>query len=164
MNELLSNLDLTDYCKKLNIPLNGIHSKDLFNTIKPKLGCYIINLQDSNVGNGTHWTGLIIKSNFSCIYFDSFGITMPYDIICFVKRFNHKIKIYYSIDQIQHLNSIYCGWYCLYFLWFHMILYKKENNYNGYLINKHNEIFDKNNLLYNDNIIKILIKNVFNIK
>ena len=154
ITELLSNLDLIDYCKKLKIQLNGIYSKDIFNTIKPQLGCYIINLQDSNKGNGTHWTCLIIKSKSSCIYFDSFGITMPYDLICFVKRLNPKMKIYYSIDQIQHIDSIYCGWFCLFFLWFHMILYKKEINFNGYLINKHNLIFDKKNLLANDFIIK----------
>lgn len=163
MNELLSNLDLTDYCKKLNIPLNGIYNKDLFRTIKPQLGCYIINLQDSDKGNGTHWCCLILKPNNNIIYFDSFGLTLPYDIICFIKRFNSKSKIYYSIDQIQDYDSVYCGWYCLYFLWFHTVLYKKEYNYNGYLINKHNSIFDKKNLLSNDYIIKNLIKNIFNI-
>ena len=164
MNELLSNLDLIDYCKKLKIPLNGIYSKDVFKTIKPMLGCYIINLQNKTEGNGTHWCCLVIKNKSSCIYFDSFGLTMPNDIICFVKRLNNKIKIYYSIDQIQDINSIYCGWFCLYFLWFHMVLYKKEINYNGYLINKHNDFFNKTDLIKNDNIIKILIKNIFNIK
>lgn len=163
MTELLSNIDLEYYCKELNIPLNDVLSKDLFNTITPKQGCYIINMESSFVGNGTHWTALILRGR-NAIYFDSFGLSMPNDILNFIHRYDKRTRIFYSLDQIQHLDSIFCGWFCLYFLWFFSILYKNKLDYYGYLINKHNEIYSKTNKYLNDRIIQKLIKNIFSNK
>ena len=46
--------------------------KDELIKIKPISGNYIINLESSQDGNGTHWMGLKIE-NLNCVYFDSYG-------------------------------------------------------------------------------------------
>ena len=156
--ELTSNIDLEYFAKLLHIPLNAVLNKDLFRNITPKEGGYIINLQDSKIGDGTHWVALYLNKKIA-IYFNSFGISIPTVILNFVKRFNKNIKIIYSIDQIQTMKSIFCGYYCIYFLYFFSVLHKKCSNYT-YLLNKHNSIFsiyDKNS---NDMILRKLFKNI----
>ena len=100
--ELLSNIDLESYCELLGKNLNEILSKNLFKNIKPKLGGYIINLQDSNVGNGTHWTALYITKDVA-IYYDSFGLPIPTIIVQFIRKLNKNTKIPCSIDEIKVL-------------------------------------------------------------
>ena len=161
-NELLSNIDLTFLSKLFKISsLNGILSKDLFAKTSPKLGCYIVNLDDA-IGGGTHWTGLIITKDMA-IYYDSFGAPAPNSIISFVRRYNANIKIIYSIDQIQHMDSVYCGYFVVYFLYFFNVLNKRCTNYR-YLINRHNMIYSLNNRKLNDRVLKTLIKNILDKK
>ena len=68
----LSNIDLMKLAKHYNINLNGIYMKDELNGLKPRIGNYIINLQSTNQGNGTHWTAIIFTKK-RAYYFDSFG-------------------------------------------------------------------------------------------
>ena len=156
--ELLSNIDLESYCELFGINLNEILSKNQYKDIKPKLGGYIINLQDSNVGNGTHWTALYITKDVA-IYYDSFGLPIPTIIVQFIRKFNKNAKILYSIDEIQVLESIFCGWYVLYFLYFFDVLHKRSSKYR-YLLNKHNSIFSLKNKQLNDKILRMLIHNI----
>lgn len=157
MTELLSNLDIVYYCKLLKIPINDVLSKDLFNDIKPKEGNYVINLDDSQ-NQGTHWTCIILKDNYA-VYYDSFGLSMPNDILKFIYRYSKKINLVYSNDQIQHYNSVYCGWFVIYFLYFFNV--NKCKNYK-HLINKHNSIFKLEDRKLNDKIIRQLFFYVFN--
>jgi len=156
--ELTSNIDLENFAKLLHIPLNAVLNKDLFINITPKEGCYIINLQDSYDGSGTHWVALYLNKKIA-IYFNSFGISIPTVILNFVRRFDKNIKIIYSIDQIQTMKSIFCGYYCIYFLYFFSVLHKKCSNYT-YLLNKHNSIFSIYNKNLNDLILRKLFKNI----
>jgi hypothetical protein len=156
MLELLSNIDLKYLYNKFNIPINDILNKDLFDSITPVKGNYIINLQDSDAGNGTHWVGLIIQLKF-VIYYDSFGFSIPNDIINFIYRYNKNSKIIYSTDQIQHKYSILCGWYVLYF--HYLFNNKKQYNYKR-LINLHNSLFNLSNRILNDKILQNLITNI----
>ena len=155
--ELLSNVDLKYYGQLFQIPLIDVLSKDLFKTITPKVGCYVINLEDS-IYNGSHWTAIILTKNMA-IYYDSFGGPIPQDILQFIKRFNKKASIIYSIDQIQHKTSVYCGWYCIWFMYYLSVIHKNSTNYK-YLLNKHNALFDIENRKSNDNTLKQLIKNI----
>ena len=159
MDELLTNIDLKYYCDLLKLPLNNILNKDLFKTIKSKIGCYIINMQDSDDGNGSHWTGLIINKDIA-IFYDSFGLAIPPDIIHFVRRFNKNMKIIYSIDGIQNIKSILCGWYVLEFFYFYYIQNKNCKAYKQ-LLNIHNNQFINNNSIKNDDILKSKIKLIF---
>ena len=156
--ELTSNTDLHEYAKLLKIPLHSVLNKDLFKNIIPKEGCYIINLQNSYIGDGTHWTALYLNKKIA-IYYNSFGISIPNLLLNFVRRFDKNIKIIYSIDQIQTMESIFCGYYCIYFLYFFSVLHKNCSNY-GYLLNKHNKIFSIENKYLNDMILRKLFKNI----
>ena len=49
-----------------------------------KDGCYIINLQSSTSGLGTHWTALFIVCEYA-YYFNSFGAPSPIEVCKFVK-------------------------------------------------------------------------------
>ena len=160
-NELLSNLDLFYFAQKFNIKLINVLSKDKFKTEIPQEGGYIVNLENYNQGNGTHWTALIIRHDYVS-YFDSFGLAIPKDIKLFISVWlndHENIDVIHSIDQIQTMQSINCGWYCLYFLWFHLVLNKGKAN-NKLLMNKHNSMYSLENKYLNDNILKHLIKNI----
>lgn len=155
--ELLSNLDLEYYCIKLKIKLNAVINKNLLKTITPKKGCYIINLQDSHEGSGTHWCCFIIFDT-TVTYFDPFGVIPPTNVISFARRFQKEIRIIYSADKIQDLNSIYCGWFNLWFLYY-MNTHKCDKK--GILLNRHNAQYDLQNEKRNDEKIKELIEGVF---
>ena len=51
-------------------------------------------------------------------YFDSFGLVPPNEVIKYVKTTNK--NIIYNDLQIQNMNSILCGYYCIYYI-------KKQN-------------------------------------
>lgn len=159
--ELLSNFDLMKFAKKLKIPLIDVVSKDLLYKMKPQIGCYIINLQNLNDGNGTHWTCFILKKNI-CIYYDSFGLLPPIPVINFANKFNRKMELIYSVDMIQNINSVLCGWFVLFFLFFISVKHKHSRNYK-YLVNIHNNLFNKNNTLQNDIILQQYVKSIFHL-
>ena len=102
-----SSLQLEQIAHKLNLPLVGVFSKD---TLPNRLyvGSYIVNLEDSTAGNGTHWVLLKIFPSKEVIYFDSFGMPFPPQIKEFVKG-----KIASSNRQIQDIDATTCGYYCL---------------------------------------------------
>ena len=98
---ITSNTELIDIIKKENIKnFNGVYPKDKLN--KPlKDGFYIINLQDSDKGSGTHWTAIYkINDGFS-FYYDSFGFPAPENIeeILRVLRTNKR----YPLEKYIHL-------------------------------------------------------------
>ena len=101
-----------EWVKKLKIKnLRGIFSRDrLPNKIQKE--CGIINLDDIQ-GPGTHW---VCYRNLDSVveYFDPFGLIMPSEAL---KYFNTSGKqIVYSIDEIQNRNTVFCGYWCLYYL------------------------------------------------
>jgi hypothetical protein len=102
-----SSTDLEQIAKTLKLPLIGVFSKDnLPNRVY--VGSYIVNMEDSDVGNGTHWVILRIFPTKEVIYFDSFGLSPPKQIIDFVGK-----KIATSTRQIQDINATTCGYFCL---------------------------------------------------
>ena len=157
--KLLSNIDLEYYLKKLKLQLHSIKFVSQLKCLKPKLGNYIINL-DRTETTGTHWCCFILFPT-KLVYYDSFGVInqIPPEVIQFGKRFNPSIKFVFNYDVIQDTKSIYCGWYVLYFIWFFNKNKKCQNK--QLLLKEHNKKFDKTDLLQNDNILKILIKQIF---
>lgn len=109
---MLTNFDLEDIAQQMNLDLIGVFSKDVLPKEKVT-GSYIINLQDYDDGNGTHWTAFKIFDNGKCCYFDSFGMPMPPDVNSFLIKLkpvavNHRI--------IQDIKSNKCGYYCIAFI------------------------------------------------
>lgn len=68
---------------------------------------YIVNLENSNDGNGTHWTCFRYTPD-EIIYFDSYGFYPPIEIME-----KSKGNIIYCSKQIQDINATSCGWYCI---------------------------------------------------
>ena len=131
---MLSNFDLEDLAMFYNLPLVAVTMKDELPT-KVKDGCYIINLQSSTSGNGTHWLGLFIHKN-NAYFFDSFGCPPSIEIMKFVR--NRKgCHLYYNNFIIQDLKSENCGWFALAFLlWcYSYILFSKDmkNMFNDFV-------------------------------
>lgn len=117
----LSNFDLIDISKRYNLHLIGVYSKDELPLLENRnSGAYIINLQDdkdseNNDLGGTHWTCFIVnEAKRKVIYFDSFGIIFPRQ----VKEFCKGLDLEYNKQQIQHIDSKECGWFCISFIQF----------------------------------------------
>lgn len=106
----LSNLQIDRFFKN-NKYYGGCYSKDELTKMRPENKFYIVNLQDSNKGNGTHWTMIWNCNMDACYYFDSYGIVPPRESKDFMKRSGK--KLWYNTRDIQSLTSQDCGEYCI---------------------------------------------------
>ena len=116
---MISNFELERLAKFYRLPLISICMKDELPK-KVEDGCYIINMESSFMGSGTHWVALFVYKN-TAYYFDSFGATPPVEIIKFVKKRKNSHLIYNNFI-IQDLKSGNCGYFSLGFL-----LYMNQN-------------------------------------
>jgi len=121
---MLTNYDLEDLTNHYQIPLLFCGMKD---ELPDKVidGNYIINLQSSSQGTGTHWTALSVKGK-NADYFDSYGAPPSIEIIDFLKK--RQCRIAYNNWIIQDLNSSNCGYFCLAFLLFKNVAVGKTMN------------------------------------
>jgi len=125
---MLSNFDIERICRKLDLPLICVCMKNELPKER-KIGSYYVNLQNSDDGDGTHWTLVKIYSDdereemetiavnngkrvyrSGALYFDPFGVDMPKEVEEFLKPFK---PIPYNNRHIQNIRSDSCGWYCL---------------------------------------------------
>ena len=144
--EELTDSELIVLCKILEIPIVQVARKDDININKD--GGYIINLQSRGEGGGSHWTTLFRK-NGQNVYFDSFGVMPPYEI---VKMLKNEDICYYE-DQIQDVVSTACGYYCIVFLY---IMNTSRNMKEG--INKIDEMFTHPEI--NDSILEKILEKI----
>lgn len=108
-NEPLSNFQLVDAAKELKIPnFRGCFLRDELPSKPKKKECGILNLADDPPG--THWTAWFKKDDDK-IYFDSYGIQPPLEIIEYLKS-----PVHYSVEQVQPQGQVFCGHLCLYVL------------------------------------------------
>jgi hypothetical protein len=107
---MISNFDLEHISQHFNFPLTVVIKDELKNH-KPKSSNYIINLESSTSGSGTHWLSTKIDGKFF-FYLDSFGIIPPQEVIDFCKRVPNS-RLAYSEIQMQNINSETCGWYAI---------------------------------------------------
>ena len=106
----LSNFDLTDAVQKLGIKcFKGVYLLDTLPDKQKRKECGIVNL-DKSGGPGTHWVAWF-KDGKNKIYFDSYGIQPPKEVIEYLKR-----GINYNTYQIQPRGEVFCGHLCLYVL------------------------------------------------
>ena len=140
----LSNFDLLEWIDYLGIPdFKGIFSRDSENHIHETGSC-IINLDDK-IGPGTHWVATFVKPKSKVIYyFDSFSLPPPQEFVDYVNGLKMKYKYNYG-NPIQKIESVRCGYYCLYFL---NEIRKGKSFYN--LL----KVFNLNNQNYNEDFIK----------
>jgi hypothetical protein len=109
-NKPLTNFELVDAVKKLNIPnFRGVYLRDTLPS-KPRANeCGILNLDDSS-GAGTHWQ-LFSKRGKDKICFDSYGLPPPTELLKYLGG-----PVYYNSERIQPDNEVFCGHLCLYVL------------------------------------------------
>jgi len=65
-----------------------------------------LNMQNSNVGNGTHWA-CFDNINNNIYYFDSYWIEPPWEILM------NANSCYYNVKEILNYVSEVCGWFCV---------------------------------------------------
>jgi hypothetical protein len=107
LKSITSNIDLLKACERYNLPITNIIYKDELKKYNPSTSqAFIIDMHDSKDKSTGHWV-LLCKINNKWIYFDSFGIIPPNDILSFCKLSE------YNTEQIQNFNSGYCGSYCI---------------------------------------------------
>jgi hypothetical protein len=63
-------------------------------------------MQNSRDGDGTHW--VCFKTGKPLIYFDSFGVGPPIEVLRKSTR-----DVIFNCEQIQDLGSTACGWFCV---------------------------------------------------
>lgn len=147
---ILSNFDLIDLIKRIGLfPLfRGVYSKDQLDNIRKLEGIFIVNLDDFSNG-GTHWVAVsTIKNNVA--YYDSYGSLPPNSIDRYIKSVTGKKKYLINNVQIQSLDSTYCGWFAVFFLYFITNTRGKIEDKMNYF----NDLFNSYNL--DDNYNKLL--------
>ena len=112
----------------------------------------IVNLSPSWT-SGSHYVAIFVRKK--CImYFDSFGLD------CFNEDIREELKKYnqdiiHSNKQIQSFSSLFCGFYCIYFL----ISMERRQSFKTFLnLFKHVEL--KKNDKFVANMIKKYIKEI----
>ena len=146
MNEL-SNFDIINLIKdyKIDYCFGGIYSKDLLPRPLKRTKFYIVNMQDHDEGNGTHWVVFYYNNPLTSIYFDSFGFVAPLQV-------ENRINPYIFNDaDVQDYNSSACGYFCIAFIKFLHNKQDKQEAYKGFL-----KLF-KNETVKNDKILQRLL-------
>jgi len=109
-NHPLTNFELLDAAKKLNIPnFRGVFLRDELPKKPRRNECGILNLDGSN-GAGHHWCSFL-KNGKDKFYFDSYGLPPPTELIKYLQR-----PLLYNSERIQPDGQVYCGHLCLYVL------------------------------------------------
>lgn len=115
LNRSLSNIDLINYSKLLEIKIRGVFMLD---TLPDRIFCNergIVNL-DSIEGEGSHWVAYN-KQKQNIYYFDAIGgLQPPLSLVKYFKTQSPHVKIYYNLDRLQKVDSYVCGHLCLLFL------------------------------------------------
>ena len=163
---MLTNYDLEDLCEEYNVPLNGVYMKDQLPN-KPKNGNYIINLQSSIDGNGTHFNTLSIQDR-NCFFYDSYGAPPSVEIREFVKR-RPNTRLGFNNWVIQDLKSENCGYFCVSLLIYlnPLKMYESANTYiNQFVDNtkQNDELLKRSFKVLKKSPNPQLIKRLYNIK
>ena len=142
-NNELSNFDIIKIIEdmKLTNIFGGVYSKDQLPTLQ-RNKFYIINLQDSDAGKGSHWTVFFYNKPLTSIYYDSFGFIAPLLV-------QEKITPYiYNENEIQNYKSSACGYYCIAFIKFLHNKTNKEEVFKTFLKLFNLQTFKNDKVLY----------------
>lgn len=108
--------DLKEMANKVGLHLNGVFLKDMLEDEHPRQGAYIINMDSfvDSISNGSHWVAVYLRKD-SCLYFDSFAVAPPIEVVEFCKRWKRPI-IYNNKKEIQAIEEGFCGQFTVLFL------------------------------------------------
>jgi hypothetical protein len=142
-NNELSNFDIIKIIEnmKLTHVFGGVYSKDQLPTLQ-RNKFYIINLESSDAGRGSHWTVFFYNKPLTSIYYDSFGFIAPLEV-------QEKIIEYiYNENAIQNYKSSACGYYCIAFIKFLHNKTNKEEAFKTFLKLFNLQTFKNDKILY----------------
>ena len=108
----LSNYDLIEWCKYLNIPIKDVLSRNEMIPHNHMQALFIYNLEPSYM-SGSHWVSTYVNEGI-INYFDSFGMPPFQEIVNHARRKN--LTLLHQNNQIQNINTTTCGYFCLHFL------------------------------------------------
>ena len=130
----LTNTQLERLAEKMGIKLERVCFKDeLDEELMVYNAGYIINLEneydeDGQRNDGTHWVALYVQKTpngtIQPIYFDSFGIAPPENILKYCKK-NH---IPYNTVDVQSIVQGTCGYYCLAILYYISVMPERSGD------------------------------------
>ena len=143
----LSNYDLIDWCKYLNIPINDVLSRDENVPHNHTQALFIYNLEPAYM-SGSHWVATYVQDKV-INYFDSFGLPPFQEMVNHAKKKN--LTLLHQNNQIQDLLTTTCGYFCLYFL----NEMNKAKSYFDLL-----QVFDLNDSMKNERFIERYFKNI----
>jgi len=144
LNNELSNFEIQNYLKNYK-RFVGCFSKDKLPKLKNN-HYYIINLQHSKDGGGTHWTCFYVFSPNYILYMDPYGYPPPEEL-------DDKIQfIKWNDKPIQDIDSSACGYFCIAFI---KLSYYMDNKNKA--LKYFNDLFT-NNTKKNDYILEKLLK------
>src|ERR1043165_9414173 len=104
-NHPLTNIELLDAAKKLNIPnFKGVFVRDELPNKPRKNECGILNLDDSN-GQGSHWCCFSNRGKDK-IYFDSYGLPPPTELLKYLKG-----PVYYTASESNRITKYFVAIY-----------------------------------------------------
>ena len=112
-----SNFQFNEYYK--NQPLyGGCLCKNEVAKLKrgPDNKFWILNMEDSDDGNGSHWVCCIDTLPGVVFYADPFGLAPPPPIVAFMRRSSDGANAVYSKGQYQQVESDRCGYFCIEFI------------------------------------------------
>ena len=139
-----TDVDLQAMAKKLYIPLVFIGFRNELPK-QPKPGAYIINLEASTEGMGSHWCGMYLAGTVfpsMAFYFDPFGAAAPEEAVQLMRRWTGKRgaqrHIYSNPYDIQNINGGFCGEYTIDFL--HNIMHNPTKEGFIHFLNKYKHI------------------------
>ena len=116
-DKVLTNIDLSEYATKLNIPhFRNVYMRDTLPNTPHKVECGIVNFNTS-MEKGSHWV-CYYKNGTLRIYFDSFGQITPMEIQNYLKKRHERGLgvIQRNTDIVQPVNTSICGHLCLFVL------------------------------------------------
>ena len=112
-----------------------------------KTCAFIVNSDESHLP-GEQWFAIYVPKRGPIEYFDSYGIPPYHPQIYKFLKVNNRRFIYNHI-QIQHNNSINCGKFALFYIYYRA---------KGYTIKQYLKFFNKIELQYNDKFLNYLYK------
>jgi len=112
MRKQLKELSSSDIDRYFRGDPNYYHctSKDLFRPVQLDGRFAVVNMQDSDAGNGTHWVLVYDCRPNEVIYFDSMGEVPPQSIKKFMD-WTGKRQVINKLE-LQAMGSVTCGYWC----------------------------------------------------
>ena len=118
----LTDTQLMNMAKRMNIPMAGVFFKDELPKKLKTNKVYIINMEDSmdedgNENDGSHWVMAEIrqyeKGQMEAIFFDPYGQPAPEIVKKRIIETTKKGGVPHTEKDIQSLMNNACGFYCL---------------------------------------------------